>query len=112
MEPSEPAARPVAELIVQTGRLKGSRRALTVPVTLLGRDPNCDVCLNFDGISPLEAALVDTPAGPVLRELGEEGGVLVNGESADNRVLHDGDLLAIGPFQFQLSLMETPAPVE
>jgi hypothetical protein len=112
MELPEPAARPVGELIVLTGRLKGSRRALSVPVTLLGRDPTCDVCLNFDGISPLEVALVDTPAGPVLRELVEEGCVLVNGMPSDNRLLRDGDFLAVGPFQFQLSLPETPAPVE
>jgi len=104
MESSAPDERPTAELIVLNGRLKGSRCPLSVPLTLVGQDESCDVRLNLDGIAPFHAALVAGPVGPVLRNLSGEGSLLINGHAVENRLLHDGDVLTVGPFQFQLCL--------
>jgi hypothetical protein len=102
MESPATAARPQVELIVLNGRLKGNRRPLNGPLTLFGQDPTCDIRLNLDGIAFLHAALVIGPAGPIVRSLSSASPVQVNGVVSDNRLLQDGDILTVGPFQFQV----------
>ncbi len=106
-EPSDdapPAA--LGELIVQNGRLSGTRRALIAPLTLIGRDPACEFHVNVDGVKPLHCAIVNGRAGFFLRDLSGEAGTLVNGEAVQETPLQDGDVLTIGPFQFSLQLPE------
>jgi hypothetical protein len=103
--PREPAGPPAAgELVVQNGRLSGTRRPLTLPLTLIGRSDACDVRLNVDGVEPLHCALVHGPDGVVLRDLA--GGVLVNDAPPGPGPLHDGDTVTVGPFSFLLRLPE------
>jgi hypothetical protein len=102
-EPSGASPDPLGELIVQNGRLAGTRRALAAPLTLIGRAEGCDIRLNVDGVEPLHCALVNTPQGLVLRDLGGEG-TLVNGAPPDAAPLQDGATLAVGPFRFRLHL--------
>lgn len=98
------ATPPVAELVVLNGRQKGNRCPLNGPLTLIGREESCDVRLNLDGIAPYHVALVQGPVGPIVRDVSGEGTVLVNGQRIDNRLLHDGDVLALGPFEFEVCL--------
>lgn len=104
MDSPAAAAHPPAELVVLNGRLKGSRRALLGPLTLLGQDDACDIILHLDGIAPFHVALVTSPAGPILRDLVQDGSVLLNNHEVDNRLLHDGDVLVVGPFEFQVAV--------
>src|SRR5579884_2886626 len=110
-EPSDDAL-PVmlGELIVQNGRLRGTRRALAAPLTLIGRDPLCEFHLNVDGVKPLHCAIVHGRTGFFLRDLGGDSGTLVNGEAVRETPLQDGDVLTIGPFEFSLSLPATDEP--
>jgi pSer/pThr/pTyr-binding forkhead associated (FHA) protein len=101
-EPSLPAG---GELIVENGRAGGTRRALAVPMTLIGRSAGCDVRLAADGVQPLHCALVHGPEGLLLRDLGGEG-TLVNDVPADAVLLKDGDALTVGPFQLVVRLPE------
>ncbi len=101
----------LGELIVQNGRLRGTRRALVAPLTLIGRDPLCEFHLNVDGVKPLHCAIVHGRAGFFLRDLGGEASTLVNGEAVRETPLQDGDVLTIGPFEFSLFLPETDEPV-
>jgi len=101
----------VAELVIQNGRHKGSSRPLSLPLTTIGRAPGCDLRLNVEGIGPLHCCLTYGPSGLQLRELHEGGGTLVNGQPAGNEPLQHGDLLAVGPFQFQLRL-QGPSPAQ
>src|SRR5262245_59446966 len=107
--PTEAADAPPGELIVQNGRLAGTRRPLLAPLTFLGRDAGRDMRLNADGVAPLHCLLAHSPGGLLLRVLHGEGGTTVNGEPARTGTLHDGDLLGVGPFQFRLKL-RPPAP--
>jgi len=100
------------ELVIQNGRLSGTRRPLHPSLTLIGRSDDCDVRLNVDGVSPLHCALVQGPAGLVVRDLHSEGGTLVNGEPAVTTLVHDGDLLTVGPFRFRVRLPEKAAGTE
>jgi pSer/pThr/pTyr-binding forkhead associated (FHA) protein len=113
-EPSEdalPAAQ--GELVVQNGRLAGTRRALASALTLIGRDPSCEIHLNIEGVKPLHCAIVHGPAGFVLRDLDSVSGTVLNGETIHISALQDGDLLTVGPFQFRFQVpsgepMEAP----
>lgn len=106
-EPSDDASPTMlGELIVQNGRLSGTRRALVSPLTLIGRDPACEFHVNVDGVKPLHCAIVHGRAGFFLRDLGGEASTLVNGEAVQETPLQDGDVLTIGPFHFSLQLPE------
>jgi chromosome segregation ATPase len=109
---AQPAAGPLirGELIVQNGRLAGTRRPLTVPLTLVGQAAGCDVRLNVAGVQPVHCALALGPAGWLLRELPGGGPILINGQPAGSGPLQDGDVLTVGPFQFQIHPVDgTPA---
>lgn len=101
----------VAELVIQNGRHKGSSRPLNLPLTTIGRAPGCDLRLNVEGIGPLHCCLTYGPNGLQLRELHEGGGTLVNGQPAGSEPLQHGDLLGVGPFQFQVRL-QGPSPAQ
>jgi hypothetical protein len=94
-----PAPAPAA-LVVLNGRLGGARRPLDRPLTLLGRAAGCDLRLNVEGVRALHAAVVRGPDGFCLRDLAG-GGVQVNGDAAGDCALKDGDVIALGPFQFR-----------
>lgn len=97
-----------AELIVQNGRLRGEARPLHQACTLVGRAAGCDIRLNASGVCPLHCALVHSPEGLLLREL-QGNTTRVNGHPGGNRHLADGDLLIVGPFQFQVRFNQLPA---
>jgi len=97
-------APPGGELVVQNGRLSGTRRPLGLPLTFLGRAASCDVRLNVDGISSLHCLIAHTPNGVVLRDLDSEHGTFVNSARVSTSPLRDGDLLAVGPFQLRVHL--------
>lgn len=101
---------PLGELVVQNGRLRGTRRALASALTLIGREPICEFQLNVDGVNPLHCAIVHSPAGFSLRDLGSDSGTFVNGQAVQQTHLQDGDVLSVGPFQFVLHLPEGDEP--
>lgn len=102
----DPPAATQGELVVQNGRLRGTRRALTSALTLLGRDPACEFHLNVDGVNPLHCAIVQGPAGFLLRDLGSTADTFLNGEAVQESPLQHGDIISVGPFQFALHVPE------
>jgi FHA domain len=106
-----PSVPPAGELIVHNGRLSGTRKELGTALTLLGRAEGCDVRLNVEGVHPVHCAIVHGRDGFILRTLhGAE--TLVNGEPIVEGSLHDGDLLAVGPFQFRVALQPLAEPID
>ncbi|HWG46016.1 MAG TPA: FHA domain-containing protein [Gemmataceae bacterium] len=104
-EPPDDSSRAaLGELVVQNGRLRGTRRALASALTLMGRDPLCEFHLNVESVNPLHCAIVRSPLGLLLRDLGSATGTFLNGEAIQDNPLQDGDLITIGPFQFRLDL--------
>jgi hypothetical protein len=109
LPPSPAAPGSPGELVVQNGRLSGARRALAVPLTLIGQAVGCDVRLSVEGVNALHCAILADPGGPVLRDLGSASGTRVNGEPVVTRQLCHGDVIEVGPFQFAVELA-APAP--
>ncbi len=116
LSPPEPSEEPLpvvlGELVVENGRQRGTRQALTSELTLIGRDATCEILLNIEGVNPLHCAIVYGPDGFVLRDLGSASGTLLNGEAVQTSPLRHDDLVGVGPFQFRLVLPSSDEPPE
>jgi hypothetical protein len=97
-----------AELIVQNGRLKGTHRRLEAAATFIGKAAACDIRLNVVGVSSMHCLLMLTPSELQLRDLDSRTGTLVNGRRISTCLLSDGDVMTVGPFQFQVQIRREP----
>src|SRR6516225_4327125 len=108
MEPGDQSRAPrqaaPVELLVLNGRQKGARRSLDGAMTLLGRDPDCDLRLNVEEVEPFHCAIAGGPDEVKLRDLNSARGTFVNGQRIRVALLRDGDLLDVGPFRFRVLL--------
>jgi chromosome segregation ATPase len=83
-------------------------RPLDRAVTTLGRARGCDLCLEATDVSTLHCLLFRTADGFRIRDCNSRTGTRVNGTLVQISALHDGDVLHIGPFSFELKLPHTP----
>jgi pSer/pThr/pTyr-binding forkhead associated (FHA) protein len=80
-------------------------REVIIPVTefLIGRGEECHLRPRSDAISRRHCVVAVNDNQVVLRDLGSKNGSYVNGERVEgSRELHAGDLLQVGPLQFEL----------
>jgi nucleotide-binding universal stress UspA family protein len=82
----------VGSLVLPDGR----RVALGGSVTTLGRNADCSVTLADPRASRRHAEIRSTGDGFLLTDLSSMNGTVVNGETVHERVLHDGDEIAVG----------------
>ncbi len=69
----------------------------------IGRDPNCDVPLQFPMVSWRHARLTRTPEGILAEDLGSRNGTYVDGVRISGKVLvKPGQEIGLGSFRFQL----------
>jgi hypothetical protein len=68
---------------------------------LIGRSPQCGLCLDSPYVSRNHAALVVTADNVVIVDLRSTNGTLVNGAAAVRQSLDHGDLLVIGNFRLR-----------
>lgn len=73
-------------------------------VTLLGSRAGCEIELRDHEIDPVHAAVVRTPEGVWVLDLGSRGGVRVNDGPADRQQLRTGDRVQLGPFTFLVAI--------
>lgn len=91
------------ELIVRTGRQEGASKRLTAAITFIGSAAGCDIRLAVDEVEPIHCAIANGAEGLTLRSWRPEG-VSVNGLAVQTRTIHDGDVLTVGPFEFELRI--------
>jgi hypothetical protein len=93
-----------AELVIRNGRKQGTRRPLKAPITIIGSADGCDVRLNVKSVRPVHCIIALGPHGPHLRSaVGKE--TFVNGTLEALRLLSNGDVIGIGPFEFEVRWM-------
>jgi pSer/pThr/pTyr-binding forkhead associated (FHA) protein len=97
-DPSQPT------LIVTYGNTAKKHRALNRPVLVLGRARGCDIGLMAPDVSNVHCVIVRHPEGFFLRDCSSRSGTRLNGDPIREAILHDGDVLQIGPFSFQAYL--------
>ncbi|MFN5899883.1 MAG: FHA domain-containing protein, partial [Planctomyces sp.] len=101
-----------ATLLVTKGSNRGSRFELTsAHDAVIGRSVDSNIRLDDSEVSRHHARLSFDGLHFVLRDLGSANGCRVNGHPVRERVLEDGDTLALGTSQltFQLSDSSHPA---
>src|SRR5262245_44257118 len=94
-----PEALPFATLTVLGGALKGTHLVIddAVDDVLIGSDPDCRLCLDVPGVSPIHARLWLDADGAVLHDTRSPAGVWVNDDRvSDKHALKDGDILWLG----------------
>jgi ABC-type multidrug transport system ATPase subunit len=80
-------------------RLFGSKERVVI-----GRAPDCDVCLAHPSVSRYHALLERRPDGLWLRDLASVNGVSVGGRRVtESTVVHDGEQVGVGPFLLSLT---------
>ncbi|HEY7315163.1 MAG TPA: FHA domain-containing protein [Gemmataceae bacterium] len=108
LKPGQPA------LIVTYGNTTRKHRPLDRDVLLMGRAPSCDVTLISPEVAPVHCLIYRLDDGWCLRDCsGGRHATRLNGRTAHEEMLHDGDVIQIGAFTFEARLPAshpTPSP--
>jgi two-component system, cell cycle response regulator len=65
---------------------------------VIGRRNDCDLVLNYEGVSRQHARLVYAGGVFMVEDLGSANGTLVQGQSVSTHRLVDGDVIQLGPW--------------
>lgn len=95
---NQPALVPIA------GHCDRKPRSLDRDVTTIGRARGSDFVLEANEISTLHCIIYRTADGYRIRDCNSRCGTRVNGQSVRTGVLHDTDIINLGPFSFQFHL--------
>ena len=93
-----------ATLTIQNGCFAGLVIALDKAKTLLGRNVECDICLDDSLVSGEHAAISRNGGDFLLEDLNSRNGTSVNGESVSRKKLRNGAKITIGNFSLKFSL--------
>lgn len=88
-----------ASLTVLVGPLKGHRHTFedVVEEVFIGSDPDCQLCLDLPGVSPIHARVWLEVGGATVHDTHSPAGVFVNDDRVtENAPLRDGDFLWLG----------------
>lgn len=102
-----------AALVLLYGIAHGEQKRwpLHRDATIIGKSRGCDLVLEAPDISSLHCVISRHAGGYSLRDCNSRAGIRLNGDAIEEASLHDGDLLQIGPFSFQLALPPASAAV-
>src|SRR5687767_9575660 len=89
-------ALPEVHLEVRQGAGRNARYALDHVDFLIGAVPGCDLRVPGADLPPVICLIVRQPGGAKLRKLAPTQLLLVNGETATNAELADGDRITLG----------------
>jgi len=91
-------------LVVQTGKHKGKKIVLPEREVIIGRDEVSFIRMTSADVSRQHCSLTPTDKGLLVRDLGSQNGTIVNNVRIESEtLLQPGDLLQIGPIQFELA---------
>jgi len=101
------------KLKVVSGAHAGKEIPITVPRFLVGRGEGCQLRPQSDMVSRQHAELVIKDRKLVVSDLGSRNGTIVNGEKISGpRALAIGDLVRIGPLEFEVEIDHSPGGVK
>lgn len=87
----------MAELIIQSGKLKGKRLVLPPKEMVVGRDDDCDLRIASSLVSRKHCVLKNSPEGILVVDLSSQNGTHVNDMPiTEPTLLREGDTLRIG----------------
>lgn len=83
-------------LVVMSGTRVGDKQVLESGNSVIGRNPDAEVCLDDAGVSWEHACIEDRGGSFAVVDLGSTNGTVVNGDKVTERVLAHGDKLVFG----------------
>ena len=87
----------MADLIVQSGKLKGKRLVLPAKEMIVGRDDDCDLRIASSLVSRKHCVLKPLPEGILVTDLASQNGTHINDVPiSEPTLLREGDTLRIG----------------
>lgn len=84
-------------LIEVGGEHAGRIYCLNLPSYIVGRSLECDLVLDYEGVSRRHCNLLESPKGFELIDSRSRNGVFINGFETTRQVLKDGDKISLGP---------------
>jgi hypothetical protein len=94
------------ELVISQGRAARLVREVRAPVFLIGANRECDLVLGDSQMPAVHSYIYQMGEGVRLRHLGAPPEIRVNGRVVQVIMLNSGDLVDIGPFQFQIRIYD------
>jgi len=92
------------------GSNTGKDLKIPAPKCTIGRGEDCHLRPNSDAISRHHCVIVTTENEVIVRDLKSRNGTFVNEEKvADEAVLLNGDVLRVGPLQFEMIIEQSVA---
>jgi len=85
-----------AKIYVLSGDDKGCEFELDQDRVVVGRQNDCQIYLKNDTLSRQHAEISQTPEGYVIRDLDSHNGIVVNGHTVKETILHNGDQIMFG----------------
>jgi len=99
----------LVKLIVRTGAQAGKELKIPAPHCLIGRSEECHLRPQIEAISRRHCMIVTTENEVIVRDLKSRNGTFVNGEQIqDEAVLLSGDILRVGPIEFEALIEQKP----
>ena len=96
------------KLKVTSGANAGKEVLIPVNKFFIGRDPQCHLRPKSDAISRHHCAILVTETQVAIRDFNSKNGVHVNGvRIQDICILKPGDVLRIGPLEFEVKALTT-----
>src|SRR5688500_15577931 len=100
-------------LKILQGSNAGNEIKVPVPKCLIGRGDECNLRPQSDAISRRHCVIITTDHDVSVRDLNSRNGTYVNGERiAEDTVLLNGDLLKVGPLEFEMLVEQTAAKIK
>jgi len=96
-------------LKILQGSNAGKEIKLPAPKCVIGRGDDCHLRPQSDAISRRHCVIITTENEVVVRDLNSRNGTFVNNERvAEESVLLGGDVLRVGPLEFEVAVEQTP----
>lgn len=95
------------------GSNAGKEIKIPVPKCIIGRGDECHLRPQSDAVSREHCVIITNDQEVVVRDLNSRNGTYVNGERvAEEAVLLTGDVLRIGPLEFEMLIEHTAARIK
>jgi len=97
-------------LKIMQGSNNGKEVKIPTPKCMIGRGDDCQLRPTSDAISRHHCVIITSENEVIVRDLKSRNGTFVNDERvADEAVLLSGDILRVGPLQFELLIEQSVA---
>jgi predicted component of type VI protein secretion system len=100
-------------LKILIGSNAGKEIKIPIPKCVIGRGDDCHLKPQSDAISRRHCEIITSDKEVVVRDLGSRNGTLVNGQRiAEETMLLSGDVLKVGPLEFEMVIEHTAAKLK